>query len=70
MSEGELAVVVDERLTVVMMVRSNLEPLKPLLQEEENRYTKRKLLTLKDEKYFGNYNIKGQSLTKHKYHGQ
>lgn len=55
MSEGELAVVVDERLTVIMMVRSNLEPLKPLLQEEKNRYMKRKLLTLKDEKYFGNY---------------
>lgn len=48
MSEGEFAVVVDKRLMVVMMVRSNLEPFKPLLQEEKIDIFS-KLLTLKDE---------------------
>lgn len=35
MSEGEFAAIIDKRLLVVMMVRSNLEPFKPLLSEEK-----------------------------------
>lgn len=48
MGESEFAIVIDKRLPVVMMVWSNLEPFKPLLQEGKTDISS-KVLTLNDE---------------------